>query len=63
MPTKRRWTNKERWRTARLVIRVVLVYSPRSVGTALIVAGHLIRAIDQTWEKKDVRPDKPVQGV
>lgn len=47
------WNNRERWRTARLVIRVVLAYSPRSIGTALVIAGTLIQAIDATWEKKD----------
>ena len=46
-----RWNNKERWRTARLAIRLVLAYSPRSIGTALVVAGYLIQAIDKTWEK------------
>jgi hypothetical protein len=47
----KRWNNRERWKTARLVIRLVTAYSPRSVGTALIVAGYLIQAIDKTWEK------------
>lgn len=47
----RKWNNRERWRTARLVIRLVLAYSPRSIGTALVVAGYLIQAIDKTWEK------------
>lgn len=49
--SKRTWNTRERWRTARLVIRVVLSYSPRSVGTALIVAGMLIQMIDESWEK------------
>ena len=55
----RKWNNKERWRTARLVIRLVLAYSPRSIGTALVVAGYLIQAIDKTWEKPSERTDHP----
>src|SRR4051812_29592852 len=45
--SQRKWNNRERWRTARLVIRLVLAYSPRSIGTALIVAGLLIQQIDK----------------
>lgn len=49
----RKWNNRERWKTARLVIRVFLCYSPRGIGNALIIAGMLINCIDKTWEKTD----------
>lgn len=48
------WNMRERWRTARIAVRLVLAYSPTSLGTALVVAGYLIKAIDATWEKQDV---------
>lgn len=55
--TPRVWNMRERWRTARIVVRLVLAYSPRSLGTALIAAGFLIKAIDETWEPKNVQPE------
>lgn len=47
------WNMRERWRTARIVVRLMLAYSPTNLGSALIVAGMLIKCIDQTWENKD----------
>jgi hypothetical protein len=49
----RPWNNRQRWFVARIIIRLVLAYSPRSVGTALICAGLLIQQIDKSWEKDD----------
>jgi hypothetical protein len=48
---QRPWNMRERWRTARIVVRLMLAYSPRNLGSALIVAGTLIKCIDETWEK------------
>lgn len=47
------WNMRERWRIARIVVRLVLAYSPRNLGSALIVAGMLIKCIDATWEKEN----------